>query len=86
MNDFFKNVNPDTLKKARNTIDQMLTEQQKQKLIQQFGHMSKEELLRRVSQMAGDRSMEDLLQSLDQKTLSEKLSFQTDPGSSNSPK
>ncbi len=73
MNDFFKNVDPDTLRKAKNTIDQMLTEEQKQKLTLKLGNMSKEELLRRMNQMAGNRDLEMMLKNLDQKTLSEKL-------------
>ena len=36
MNDFFKNIDPNTLMKAKNAINNMLTEQQKQKLMQQL--------------------------------------------------
>lgn len=73
MNDFFKNVDTDTLRKAKNTIDQMLTEEQKQKLMRKVGNISKEELLAKMNQLAGNRDLEMMLKNLDQATLSEKL-------------
>lgn len=78
MNDFFKNIDPNTLMKAKNAINQMLTEQQKQKLIQQFGGMSKDDLIKQLNTMTnnqgiGSQELENMLKHLDKETLSRKL-------------
>ena len=78
MNDFFKNIDPNTLMKAKNAINNMLTEQQKQKLMQQFNGMSKEELLNRLGNMANSKNisnqdLENILSHMDKETLLRKL-------------
>ena len=78
MNDFFKNIDPNTLMKAKNAINHMLTEQQKQKLIQQFNGMSKEDLLGRLGNMANGKNisnqdLENMLSHMDKETLLRKL-------------
>ncbi|MBU5449321.1 hypothetical protein [Acetivibrio sp. MSJd-27] len=78
MNDFFKNIDPNTLMKAKNAINNMLTEQQKQKLMQQFNGMSKEELLNRLGNMANSKNisnqdLENMLSHMDKETLLRKL-------------
>lgn len=78
MNDFFKNIDPNTLMKAKNAINNMLTEQQKQKLMQQFNGMSKEELPNRLGNMANSKNisnqdLENMLSHMDKETLLRKL-------------
>ena len=78
MNDFFKNIDPNTLMKAKNAINNMLTEQQKQKLMQQFNGMSKEELLNHLGNMANSKNisnqdLENMLSHMDKETLLRKL-------------
>ena len=78
MNDFFKNIDPNALMKAKNAINNMLTEQQKQKLMQQFNGMSKEELLNRLGNMANSKNisnqdLENMLSHMDKETLLRKL-------------
>ena len=74
MNDFFKNIDPNTLMKAKNAINNMLTEQQKQNLIERFGDMSREDLLNRLSSMAKNKNisnqdLENMLSHMDKETL-----------------
>lgn len=78
MNDFFKNIDPNTLMKAKNAINNMLTEQQKQNLIERFGDMSREDLLNRLSSMAKNKNisnqdLENMLSHMDKETLLRKL-------------
>lgn len=78
MNDFFKNIDPNTLMKAKNAINNMLTEQQKQNLMQQFSGMNKEDLLNRLSGMAKNKNisnqdLENMLRHMDKETLLRKL-------------
>ncbi len=65
------NMDPNTLKRAKELIDGMFSWEQKQQLMQKIGNLSPEELQKKL-QGISDREAEQMLRKLDKETLLKK--------------
>ena len=73
----FDKISEDTLKKAKNKLDMILTDRQKQEILTKLQGTDRETLLNMLSRMdlssLSDESVEKLMNNLDAESIADKL-------------
>ena len=73
----FDKISEDTLKKAKNKLDMILTDRQKQEILTKLQGTDRETLLNMMSRMdlssLSDESVEKLMNNLDAESIADKL-------------